>query len=179
MKARWILILAIFFTVGCGSQEPTIDIWKAVSTGNIDEVQKHIAVKTDLNGKEPLGGGTLLMTSVVINNIKVAKLLVKNGADLEAKNNDGSTALMTAVFFCHPDIVTLLLDNGAQVNSKNKNGQTSMDVVAGEWSKDLEGIYKLVGGLLKMQIDLERVKKVRPEVAAILIKHGGKISSAL
>ncbi len=179
MKSRWILIIALFFTVGCGAQKPTIDIWSAVSKGNIEELQKHIAVNTDLNEKEPLGGGTLLMTSAVINNIEIAKLLVENGADLEAKNNDGSTALMTAVFFCHPEIVTLLLENGAQVNAKKNSGQTPMDVVAGEWSKELEDVYKLVGVLLNIPIDLERVKKVRPNVAAILIKHGGKTSAEL
>ncbi len=48
---------------------------------------------------------------------KAAGLLVKHGAELEAKNNDGSTAFLVAVFFCHPDTLKLLL----------KNGQTPLD----------------------------------------------------
>ncbi len=179
MRIRFIFILALIFTVGCSSQGPNVDIWTAVSTGNIAELQKHIDAGTNLNEKDPVRGGTPLMVTTVTGNTEAATLLVKNGADLEIKNNEGSTALMSAVFFGYPEIVTLLLENGAQVNVKDKNGSTPMDVVAGQWSQELEGIYKMVGGMLQMQIDIERIKKVRPTIAAILKKHGGKTRSEL
>ncbi|MBN2329926.1 MAG: ankyrin repeat domain-containing protein [Candidatus Omnitrophica bacterium] len=170
---------AALLALGCGSQAPTIDIWTAAAAGNTAELQKHIAAGTDLNQKEPAGGGTPLIAASALGQTEAARLLINNGAELEIKNNDGSTALMTAVFFCYPEIVKLLLENGAEVNTTNNAGSTPMDVVGGEWSQELEGIYKMVAGILKMDLDLERIKKVRSSVAEILKKHGGKTSKEL
>jgi ankyrin repeat protein len=47
---------------------------------------------------------------------EVAELLLKSGADVNAKNNDGLTALMLASSYGRKEIVKLLLDNGADVN---------------------------------------------------------------
>ena len=44
----------------------------------------------------------------------VAKLLIENGADVNAKDNDGVTALMQASENGHTEIVSLLKSAGAE-----------------------------------------------------------------
>jgi ankyrin repeat protein len=47
-------------------------------------------------------------------NIDVTKLLVENGADLEAESEDGHTALMYAMEEGHTEIAELLEEAGAR-----------------------------------------------------------------
>jgi hypothetical protein len=178
-----ISIIAAVLMLVCGdaeplwaakSQPPDTDIWTAAATGNIEAIKQHSAAGTDLNAKEPSGGSTPLMIAALVGQTEAAKLLIEKGANINAGNNEGSTALLIAAFFCHTETVKLLLDKGADVNAKNIRGETVLDAVAGEWSQELEGIYRYIAGLLQIQVDLERIKAARPQVAAILRKSGGK-----
>jgi len=156
------------------SERPSIDIWTAAAQGNIEAIKQQLAAGAQLNGKEPAGGSTPLILAALFGQTEAARLLLEKGADLNVKNNDGSTALHTAAFLCHPETVKLLLEKGADVTAKNNDGQTPLDIVAGEWSETLEGIYRTIGGMLQIQLDLGRIKAVRPQVAELLRKHGGQ-----
>ena len=168
--------LAIALLAGCGKPVPTVDIWTAAGTGNTKELERHLAARTDLNVKEPSGGGTPLMRAAFAGHVEAAALLIKSGAQVDAQNNEGSTALLMAAFFGHPEMVKLLLEKGADVKLKNNKGEAALDTVAGAWSPQLEGVYRFIGGLLKVQLDLERIKSARPQIAALLREHGGETS---
>ena len=49
-----------------------------------------------------------------------ARLLIENGADVNAKNKSDSTSLMYALEGGHTNTARLLIENGADVNAKNK-----------------------------------------------------------
>ncbi|MHC4643268.1 MAG: ankyrin repeat domain-containing protein, partial [Planctomycetota bacterium] len=184
MKQVKVWILTISLLVVCGqtaqskAKEQTVDIWTAAATGNIEAIKQHVAAGTDLNAKEPSGGSTPLMIAALVGQTEAAKLLIEEGANINARSNDGGTALHAAAFFCHTEIVKLLLGKGADVNAKNIRGETPLDSVAGEWSKELEDIYKWIAELLRLQLDLERIKADRPKIAALLRKHSEKVASA-
>ena len=59
------------------------------------------------------------------NNIKVAVLLVEQGTDIHAKDNDGRTALHTSSWIGNLDMVGMLLDKGANSHDRDKNGNTA------------------------------------------------------
>jgi hypothetical protein len=59
------------------------------------------------------------------------KLLIKCGANINAKNNYGSTALMYASETGHIEVVKLLIEAGANVNVKNKSESTALIYAAG------------------------------------------------
>jgi hypothetical protein len=178
----FILVIALLVVYGqieplSAAATPTIDIWTAAGQGNIKAIKQHVAAGTDLNAKEPSGGSTPLMIAALLGQTEAAKLLIEKGANINAGNNEGSTALLIAAFFCHSETVKLLLDKGAEVNAKNIRSETPLDAVAGPWSQELEGLYRYIGELLQLQLDLERIKATRPKIAALLRKTGGKTGS--
>jgi hypothetical protein len=182
--AGWILLVA--FLTGYGQIQPVsaaagpeVDIWKAAANGNIEAIKQHLEAGTNVDAKEPLGGATPLIVAAVFGRVETTKLLIEKGANVKAGSNDGATALHAAAFFCHTEIVKLLLDKGADVNAKNIRGETPLDAVAGEWSRELEDIYKWFSELWSLQLDLGRIKAARPQVAALIRKHGGKTAEQL
>jgi hypothetical protein len=152
------------------AKPPQIDIHTAVITDNLDAIKQHIAAGSDLNGKDPIGGSSPLISASLFGKTAIAKMLIDAGADLNLQNNDGSTALITAAFFCRPEIVKMLLDKGADKTIKNKYGQTAYESVAGPFA-DVKGSYEGLGKMLEpmgLKLDFAYLEKTRPEIAALL-----------
>ena len=174
MNRFLLTLVTLVLLAGCKRPAPTVDIWLAAASGNLPVIQQHLAYGTDVNAVEPVGGGTPLMAAALTGQTEIAGLLIAHGARLDTRNHDGATALMVAAFFGYPDTVKLLLDKGADVNIPNNNGDTPLDAVTVEWSPSLAAFYRAIGGSLHLQLDLDRIKAVRPQVADLLQQHGGK-----
>ncbi|MBN2130683.1 MAG: ankyrin repeat domain-containing protein [Sedimentisphaerales bacterium] len=174
----WIIVIALLVVCGqtatSAAAAPDVDIWRAAASGNIEAIKQHLQDGTDVDARESPGGGTPLIVAAIFGQTEVAKLLIERGANVNVGSSDGATALHAAAFFCHTEIVKLLLDRGAQVNAENIRGETPLDAVAGEWSQELEGIYKWLAELWSLQLDLERIRATRPRIAALLRKAEAK-----
>lgn len=145
------------------------DIWSAAAGGDISAIKRHLSIGTDLNAAEP-SGNTPLHMSVLFGQMETARLLVENGADINAMSNDGSP-LHLAAFLGHTELVKLLLEKGAYTSIPNQNWQTPFEIVTQPWSPELEGIYQYIGGLLQIEFDLARIKAARPIIADLLVQH--------
>ena len=65
-------------------------------------------------------GETALMTAARTGNVPAAKVLLANGAKVDAKETwQGQTALLWAVAQKHPDMVKELIAHGADVNARS------------------------------------------------------------
>ena len=85
-----------------------------------------------------------LMSSAEKGNKEMIRLLLNEGADVNAKDKDGRTALMDAVWQEDEEIVQLLLDKGADINAKDKwSGTALMDAV---WQGNEKMVRNLIDG---------------------------------
>ena len=112
----WIFVIAFLIVYGqiepqSTAAVPSVDIWTAAATGNLDAIKQHVSAGTDLNAKEPTNGSTPLIVAAVYGQTEAARLLIEKGARVNARDNKGSTALLTAAFFGHTETVKLLLEN--------------------------------------------------------------------
>ena len=68
------------------------------------------------------GGVTPLHGAAVGGHKETVKLLIANGADVNAKDVIGQTPLLSAAGGGHKEIVALLITKGADVNAKDSQG---------------------------------------------------------
>ncbi|NQV32435.1 MAG: serine hydrolase [Phycisphaeraceae bacterium] len=153
------------------SSVPSIDLWKAVVQGNLEAIRQHVSGGANLNAKEPTGGCTPLMVAALYGQTRAAKALIEAGANIDARSNSGGTALHLAALFCRTRTLTLLLDRGADMTVKDVRGDTALDIMTAPWTSELEGVYRYLGDILELQLDLGRLKTARPKIAAILREH--------
>lgn len=99
--------------------------------GNIISFDKNTIDKKD-NYRE-----TALTWSSGNNFIEMVKLLLENGADVNARGRYKETALTIASYNNNIELVKLLLDNGADVNAGNKYGYTALMWASTKWNKDI------------------------------------------
>ena len=67
-----------------------------------------------------------LLKMARVGNTDEVLMLLKMGADVNARDEDGKTALHNASQSGYTEIVRLLLDNGADVNAKDNYGRTAL-----------------------------------------------------
>ena len=124
MKHIIITTIAAVLLVGCGG--PSVDIHEAVSKGNIEAVKQHIAAGTDLNVKGDRGI-TPLLVAVMNGHKEITELLIAEGADVNAQDNDAGWApLHAAARKGLKPVVELLIAAGADVNAKDDSNITPL-----------------------------------------------------
>jgi len=65
-----------------------------------------------------------LINAIIINNTEKIKSLIENGADVNAKDDDGWAPLHYVSVSGNKDITELLIKSGADVNIKQNDGLT-------------------------------------------------------
>lgn len=88
-------------------------------------------------------GSTPLIMACRDGNFRIAKCLVENGADVNAKTDNGNFPLFIALADGREDIAKLLIENGADVNMKGPKGFTPLKLVK---STELQKLIKSKGG---------------------------------
>lgn len=103
----------------------------AESKGHIQSVEllrKHGAKEDSSVGQSDARPATSLQRAVTSGNIDQVKSLISQGADVNAKNEQGQTLLHLACQRGNTETAKLLINGGANLNAKNDRGQTPFDV---------------------------------------------------
>jgi ankyrin repeat protein len=115
--------------------------------------------------------------------VEQIRQLVKSGADVNGRLNDGSTALHWAVLHDQPTAVTALLDAGADPLAMNRNGVTPLFLAV------QNGSTEIVSSLLEAGADPNMLAESgetilmtaaytgKPEVVSLLLENGALVDA--
>jgi DNA-binding beta-propeller fold protein YncE len=141
----------------------------AIARGDVEQVKKRTENRPRrINDRRPATGSTPLGDAAFHGNLEIVKLLIDQGADVNATNRDGNTPLIVAAFMCRTEVVQYLLKNGGSLTHKNTRGDTALDVVSGDWNDGLAALYKGIGDATGLEVDLIRIEEERPQLAQLL-----------
>jgi hypothetical protein len=135
---------------GGGTPQNTVikEFYNAAKAGSISTVESMISKYPEIvhmryKGKD--NNRTALHVAAGKAHKQVCEILIRNGADVDAKFGDGWTALHLAADGNYPDVCELLLKNGADVNAKNNKGYTPLDWVTFK-DRDVKKLLREHGG---------------------------------
>ncbi|HNX77448.1 MAG TPA: ankyrin repeat domain-containing protein [Candidatus Rifleibacterium sp.] len=129
-------------------------------------------------------GRTVLMETIFNynNDPKIALLLVKAGADVNAIDEDGYTALMYAASKNEPELTRSLIKAGADVNARASNGQTPL-MAAVLYGPETVAVLLESGANLEATDEkgftplMIAVEKSREETVKLLVNAGADVNA--
>jgi ankyrin repeat protein len=129
-----VMTLALLAT-GCSEpQPPTINLYRAVHLGDIDQIERNLHFDAKVNQPGP-DGLTALHVAARKGGLVAVKLLLEHGADIEALNRDGHTPLTTALLARNTLVAEYFVKQGAIVEADAllqttvREGQADRDVI--------------------------------------------------
>lgn len=102
---------------GCGKpDQPTVNLYLTLERGDLDQLKRHIAWGTDV--LSPLADGrTPLQIAAADGREVFVELLLKAGADPEARGTDGHDAMETALINGRTQVATLLAPRNKPIDA--------------------------------------------------------------
>lgn len=98
---------------GCGEPpRPTVNLYRAVHVGDLDQIKRHLFWKTEINQPGP-DGSYPLHVAVSNGRVAIAKELLKHGARTDVRDRLGRTPLHVALANGKIPSATLLMSAGA------------------------------------------------------------------
>jgi ankyrin repeat protein len=116
---------ALLVALGWSSAGFCADIDAAACRGNWGEVMTELKAKPSLAIEKDFHGFSLLHYAAMSGNKEAVGLLLKDGADLNARDILGWTPLDEAANLGHAGVVNLLIAAGADINPSN-HGYTAL-----------------------------------------------------
>ena len=147
-------------------------LWNTAKNGDLAKLQEALSKGADVNGQDDKGI-TPLSWAAMAGQTEAAQLLIKKGAKINGKNRDGATPLHASAFFGQTEIVELLIKTKANLNLTNGKGETPLDSASHGWD-EIQGLMQIVGGMLQMEVDLDRAKVGRAKIVDLLRENGGR-----
>jgi ankyrin repeat protein len=102
------------------------EIFVAIKSGNLNEVQKLISSNQHIVDSLDERGNTPLMSAIGLKNIEITKYLIAEGSNINFKNKSGNTPLHLAADRNLIDVVNLLLEKGSEINAANNYQMTPL-----------------------------------------------------
>ena len=120
--------LAVYY--GISQLNKPKDIFDAARKGDVKAIESFLASGVDVNVKTSYNLNLLLHIVAWWGHDKVAEILLKNGAEVDATENDGWTSLHIVAWGGYDKVAEILLKNGAKVNATENDGWTPLHLAA-------------------------------------------------
>lgn len=103
-----------------------MEFFEAIRSGNTAEVERHLKDFPDLIKTKDERGFPPIVLATYHEQPEVTKILLRKGAETDARDAAGNTALMGICFKGNTEIAEMLIKNGANVNAQNNSGGTAL-----------------------------------------------------
>jgi ankyrin repeat protein len=156
---------------------------EAAKKGNYADVISCLRKGANINCIDATVGFTPAHWAANLGHRDVLKLLIDNGADLNAKTKISSTLLHLAADCGHKDVIELLLDLGADVNAKDRLGYTPLIWASSGGHKEASELLIAKGADINFKDDTGMTslhwaaKKGYKDVTESLIISGGEVNA--
>lgn len=138
-------------------QEMAMDFARQGESQSLEKMVEH-GLSVNLSDTK---GNTLLMIACYHDRIDTVKMLLRNMANTEKKNNRGQTPLSGAIFKGHFEIVKSLITDKASCEKIIGNGQSAIQLAS------LFG-HQAIVELLKDNSPTQRVLGMKPEKLVVI-----------
>lgn len=140
---------------------------KASFEGDAIMVKNFLKRGADVNMRSARGNITPLLAAADGGHKNIVEILIANGSEVNAKDEEGETAMMHAVRKGHKETFEMLIAKGADVNLKNNKEFTAMMLAAAAGHKDFVETLIAKGG----DVNAEGAEGVTALMVAKLNKH--------
>jgi ankyrin repeat protein len=175
-------VSALVFSMAlCLGAEPesSKEIFKAIRSNDLAALKTLAATGANQRGDRDT---TPLMFAAAYGSVQAVDLLLKAGADVNAKNALGYTPLMWSV--TEPAKATLLIEHGADVNAKSRTGRTALIIAAMQNGSDSVVQMLLAKGADPLAVDtaqqsflLAASKGFNPRQVRLAVQKGADVNS--
>ena len=142
---------------------PEDNLWGAARTGDLDGIKRYLAEGADINELSGQANLSPLSWATLTGKTEAAKLLLKLGADVNVRQEDGGTPLHIAAFLGRAELAELLIKEGADVNAKNRGGDTPASGLYAPW-----GMVRFMTGMFDIKLEQKKVEAGREKIAKML-----------
>jgi ankyrin repeat protein len=112
-RALLIALITVGLLSACDDPpQPTVNLYRAVQIGDLDQIKRHLFWKTDINRPGP-DGNYPLHVAVSQGRVAIARELLKHGAQVDLRNAQGRTPLHVALANGKVPAAELLREHGA------------------------------------------------------------------
>ena len=157
----------------------------AIKQGHAEVVRlllEHWMWEYSADGRDDYGI-TILMYAAIAGDIEMTRLLLENGALINAQTDNGITALIYAVSAGHVEVTRLLLENGAPINTQIDGGITALMYAASAGHVEVTRLLLENGAPINAQTDngitalIYAVSAGHVEVTRLLLENGAPINA--
>ncbi len=148
-------------------------IWAASFCKEAEAITQLVKAGARLDARTARDGHTPLMVAARVGNVVTARALIKEGAPVEVKSDQGYTALMWAAEGSegNAETVSALIELGAEIEARSSDGSTPLMICA------LKGDPKRVKALLDRGADV-KARTARGDSALMAAATTGKPMNA-
>ncbi len=168
------LLLATGVLLAAEQAMPTKTLRQAVSQGDVEQLNLHIARGVDLN-KADRSKMTTLVQAILASQVEVVKVLLDAGANVNQASALGAP-LAVAAGRAKVEIAGVLVDGGADVNAKGGSGKTALHSAAEMGQQELVELLVAKGADVNASDDQGQtpltVARRFPDVADFLREKG-------
>jgi len=145
-SSRFATLLLVLAALASGPHGFCGPIHDAAREGDLKKVELLLKQQPDLvSSKDEKHGQTPLHIAAFNDRLDVARLLLADKADVNARANNGSTPLHLAAAKGNKDMVELLLANKADINAVDKDGWSPLHSAMVWQQKDIEDLLRRHG----------------------------------